>query len=82
MEFLIDVRFKRINELEIARQKEGSRLKTLRSEMGLTIRELAKEFNVAFSSISQWENGNHTIPGSVLKLVEIYEEKLKKSTRG
>lgn len=46
--------------------------------MGMTVRELAKEFKVAFSSISQWENGDHTVPGPVLKLIEMYEEKLPK----
>jgi transcriptional regulator with XRE-family HTH domain len=46
--------------------------------MGMTVRELGKEFKVGFSSISQWENGEHTIPGSVLKLIEIYEERIAK----
>jgi len=44
----------------------------------MTVRELGKEFNFGFSSISQWENGKHTLPGSVLKLIEIYEEKIAK----
>jgi transcriptional regulator with XRE-family HTH domain len=61
-----------------AKEKEGARLRSLRAEMGMTVRELAKEFNVGFSSISQWENGEHTIPGSVLKLIEIYEQRLLK----
>lgn len=61
-----------------SRIKEGARLKALRKEMGMTIRDLAKEFKVAFSSISQWENGDHAVPGSVLKLIEIYEERLTK----
>jgi transcriptional regulator with XRE-family HTH domain len=60
------------------KEKEGARLRSLRAEMGMTVRELAKEFNVGFSSISQWENGEHTIPGSVLKLIEIYEQRLLK----
>ncbi len=50
-------------------------MKKLREEMGMTVRDLAKEFKVAHSSISQWENGEHSIPGSVLRLIEIYEEK-------
>jgi DNA-binding transcriptional regulator YiaG len=54
----------------------GVRLKKLRTLMGMTVRELGKEFNVGFSSISQWENGEHTIPGSALKLIEIYEQRL------
>lgn len=56
--------------------QEATRLKSLRTQMGMTVRELGKEFNVGFSSISQWENGEHTIPGSVLKLIEIYEQRL------
>ena len=67
----------RIEESESARKKEGARLRSLRQKMNMTVRELAQEFNVAFSSISQWENGEHSIPGPVLKLIEIYEKKLK-----
>ena len=59
-----------------AKNNEGARLKKLRTDMGMTVRDLAKEFRVGFSSISQWENGEHTIPGSVLKLIEISEQKL------
>ena len=58
-----------------ARKNEGQRLKALRTEMGMTVRELADEFMVAFSSISHWETGMHAIPGPVLKLIEIYEKK-------
>lgn len=58
------------------RKKEGDRLKKLRQEMNMTVRELAEEFKVARSSISQWESGEHAIPGSVLKLIEIYEKNL------
>ena len=68
----------RIEESESARKKEGVRLKSLRQKMNMTVRELAQEFNVAFSSISQWENGEHSIPGPVLKLMDIYEERLSK----
>ena len=57
---------------------EGARLKKLRTQMGMTVLDLGKEFMVGYSSISQWETGEHTIPGSVLKLIEIYEEKLAK----
>jgi len=35
--------------------------------------ELAKEFQVAQGAIAQWERGDRTIPGPVLKLVSIYE---------
>ncbi len=57
---------------------EAARLKKLRTQMGMTVRELGKEFKVGYSSISQWENGEYSIPGSVLRLIEIYEEKLSK----
>jgi transcriptional regulator with XRE-family HTH domain len=60
----------------ILREREGAQLKRLRTQMGMTVRDLAKEFRVGFSSISQWENGEHSIPGSVLKLMEIYEKNL------
>jgi transcriptional regulator with XRE-family HTH domain len=46
--------------------------------MGMTVRDLGKEFKVGYSSISQWENSEYSIPGSVLRLIEIYEEKLSK----
>ncbi len=68
----------RIEASEAIRKKEGNRLKNLRQEMNMTVRKLAEEFNVAHSSISQWENGEHAIPGPVIKLIEIYEQKLKK----
>jgi transcriptional regulator with XRE-family HTH domain len=58
------------------KENEGARLKNLRRQMSMTVRELGKEFQVGFSSISQWENGEHAIPGSVLKLMEIYEQRL------
>ena len=60
------------------KDSEGARLKELRTRLGMTVRELGQEFNVGYSSISQWETGEHTIPGSVLKLIEIYEQKISK----
>ncbi len=66
----------RVEDSESARKKEGTRLKHLRQQMDMTVRELAQEFNVAHSSISQWENGEHSIPGPVLKLMDIYERNL------
>lgn len=68
----------RVEESETARRKEGLRLKNLRQHMNMTVRELAQEFNVAHSSISHWENGEHSIPGPVLKLMDIYERNLGK----
>jgi len=63
-----------------ARDHGGARLKRLRSQMGMTMREFGKEFNVGFSSISHWENGAHTIPGSVIRLIEIYEQAIESSS--
>jgi transcriptional regulator with XRE-family HTH domain len=63
---------------EVIKNSESNRLKQLRIQMGMTVRELGKEFNVGYSSISQWENGSYSIPGSVLKLIEIYEQRFAK----
>lgn len=60
-----------------SKAKETARLRALRKELGMTQRELAKEFKVTHVSIGHWERGLRTIPGSVLRLIEIYEEKLK-----
>lgn len=39
--------------------KFGKRLKELRLEKGLSQETLAKKLNVAFNTISDWENGKH-----------------------
>lgn len=59
-----------------SKAKEAARLSALRVSLGMTTRELAKEFQVAHVSISHWERGIRTIPGLVLRLIEIYEDKL------
>jgi DNA-binding transcriptional regulator YiaG len=59
------------------KNKEAERLKKLRKDLGMTVRAFAKEFNVAIGSVSQWENGGRTIPGPMIKLIEIYEERMK-----
>jgi predicted unusual protein kinase regulating ubiquinone biosynthesis (AarF/ABC1/UbiB family)/DNA-binding transcriptional regulator YiaG len=58
------------------RQHEASRLRRLRTTLGLTQRELAEEFHVAHGAISGWESGKQTLPGPILKLLELYEEEL------
>lgn len=68
----------RVEASETTRKKQGNRLYALRQKLKMTVREIAMEFMVARSSISQWESGSHSIPGPVLKLMEIYEEKLEK----
>ncbi len=50
--------------------------RALRKAMGMTQKELAKEFRVTHVSIGLWERGLRTIPGPVLKLMAIFEEKL------
>lgn len=62
-----------------SKEKESKRLRDLRITLGMSTRELAQEFMVSQTAITLWENGGRTIPGSVLKLMEIYEKKLKKS---
>ena len=42
----------------------------------MTQRELAQEFGVTHVAIGHWERGLRTIPGSVLKLLDIYERDL------
>lgn len=58
-----------------ARQKEAARLTNLREALKLTQREMAEEFQVTHGAIGLWERGERTIPGPVLKLIEIYEDK-------
>src|SRR4029077_13949540 len=58
------------------RQNEASRLRRLRTTLGLTQRELAAEFQVAHGAISAWESGKQTLPGPVLKLLDLYEEEI------
>ncbi len=50
-------------------------MRRLREALGLTQRELAREFNVSHGSIAGWESRKRTIPGPVMKLVEIYESR-------
>lgn len=55
------------------RIKEANRLKKLREKLELTQTELAVEFNVAQGAIAQWENGDRTVAGPIIRLIEIYE---------
>ena len=59
---------------QTTKAKEAARLRALRKRLGLTLREMAKEFQVSHVAIGHWERGLRTIPGSVLRLLEIYEE--------
>jgi predicted unusual protein kinase regulating ubiquinone biosynthesis (AarF/ABC1/UbiB family) len=56
-----------------ARGSESSRLRRVRNELELTQRELADHLGVAASAIAQWESGRYSLPGPVMRLVELYE---------
>jgi transcriptional regulator with XRE-family HTH domain len=58
------------------RQAEAARLRRLRTTLGLTQRELATEFNVAHGAIGAWESGKQTLPGPVIKLLDLYEQEI------
>ncbi len=59
---------------ESKRRPEALRLRKLREALQLSQRDLACEFRVAHTAVSSWESGARTIPGPVLKLIEIYED--------
>lgn len=48
----------------------------MRINLGLSQRELASELLVAPSSVAQWESNTHAVPGPVVRLLELYEERL------
>lgn len=54
----------------------GKRLKEVRTLMGHSQRQMAKEFGVAPGTISLWEKGERQMPGPALKLLEIFESNL------
>ncbi|HEX5061646.1 MAG TPA: AarF/UbiB family protein [Kofleriaceae bacterium] len=60
----------------VDRRSESQRLRHVRDELDLTQRQLAELFGVAASAIAQWESGQHTIPGPVLRLLELYEREM------
>ena len=65
-----------------AKNSNCIRLRNIRKKMGMTVREFAKEVQVGFSTISQWENGTYPIPGPMIKLMDFYEERLGKNSEG
>jgi len=54
----------------------AERLVLLRQTLGLSQRELAKEFQVTPGAIALWETGTRGVPGPVLKLIDLYEKSL------
>ena len=59
-----------------SRLDEAKRLRRLRHYLQVSQRDLANEFKVGHGAISFWESGRRTIPGPILKLIEIYESEL------
>jgi len=55
------------------RSKEVKRLMKLRKKLGWSQARLAEEWYVSAGTIGLWETGSRSIPGPVLKLIEIYE---------
>lgn len=51
----------------------SARLKLLRESLHFSQREMAQEFNVSSGAIASWELGANPVPGSVIKLMDIYE---------
>lgn len=58
------------------RRDDAQRLWRVRDSMGLSQREFAKELGVTPGAVAQWEGRKRSIPGPVLKLLEIYEREL------
>jgi predicted unusual protein kinase regulating ubiquinone biosynthesis (AarF/ABC1/UbiB family) len=56
--------------------READRLRRLRDALGFSQREMAAELKVAHGAVGLWESGARTIPGPVLKLMELFEEEL------
>lgn len=51
----------------------SQRLILLRERLGLSQRDLAREFQVSSGAIASWETEARPIPGPILKLLELYE---------
>lgn len=55
---------------------DAQRLVSLRNRLGLSQRELAKEFGVTHGAVALWESGERALSGPAHKLLEFYEESL------
>ena len=60
---------------DLKRPKEVKRLMKLRKKLGWSQARLAQEWYVSAGTIGLWETGSRSIPGPVLKLIELYEDK-------
>src|SRR5262249_24492608 len=61
---------------ESTREREGQRVRGLRELFGWSQSQVAREFGVATAAVSHWEAGERTVPGPVLRLIDLYEEEL------
>lgn len=61
------------------RSKDAQRIFKLRKALNLSQRGLAEEFYVSPGAVAHWESGEREIPGPVIKLIEIFEERLKQN---
>ena len=52
-------------------EQARERLCRLRAALGLTQRELAAQFKVRHSAVSQWESGRREVPRPILALIEM-----------
>lgn len=57
--------------------KDAKRLTDLRKRRDWSQRQLAEEFYVSPAAVAHWESGEREIQGPALKLLEIYESKVK-----
>ena len=53
------------------------RVKKLRLALGLSQRQMAREFGVSPGAVAHWESGERAISGPVLKLIEIFEARIQ-----
>ena len=58
-------------------KKSSDRLTKFREALGLSMRGLAKKWDMDHSTISKWENGKEPIPGPVMELVDLHEQNPK-----
>ncbi len=56
------------------RSSPASRLLHLRELLGMSQRELAKEFGVSGGAVALWENSERPVPGPILRLLEMHEQ--------
>ncbi|MGE4234089.1 MAG: helix-turn-helix domain-containing protein [Bacteriovoracia bacterium] len=58
-------------------KKNAARFKKFREELSLSMRALAKKWDMDHSTISRWESAKDPIPGPVMELVELHEKNPK-----